>query len=45
MGLDASGHDCPKMIRYTRQTDGSLEARVSDGTDANAEVYLFKRRP
>jgi hypothetical protein len=38
-------HDFPKMIRYTRQTDGSLEARVSDGTDANAEVYLFTREP
>ena len=45
MGLVASGHDFPKMIRYTRQTDGSLEARVSDGTDANAEVYIFKRQP
>jgi len=33
------------MIRYTRQTDGSLEARVSDGTDANAEAYIFKRQP
>src|SRR6185503_14126109 len=24
-------HDFPKMIRYARQADGSLEARISDG--------------
>ena len=38
-------HDFPKMIRYTKRNDGTLEARVSDGTDANAEVYIFKRQP
>ena len=42
--FENSAHDFPKLIRYTRQTDGSLEARVSDGTDANAEVYIFKRQ-
>jgi hypothetical protein len=25
------GHDFPKLIRYTKRTDGSLEARVGDG--------------
>jgi hypothetical protein len=34
-------HDFPKMIRYSQRTDGSLEARVSDGGQ-KAEVYVFK---
>jgi hypothetical protein len=38
-------HDFPKVIRYRRLDNGTLEARVSDGTDANAEVYLFTRHP
>ena len=38
-------HDFPKMIRYAKRPDGTLEARVSDGTDANAEVYVFMRQP
>jgi hypothetical protein len=37
-------HDFPKMIRYVRQADGSLEARVSDGGE-KAETLLFKRVP
>ncbi len=37
-------HDFPKMIRYTRKGNDTLEARVSDGTDAKAEVYLFTRQ-
>jgi hypothetical protein len=37
-------HDFPKMIRYTRRADGSLEARVSDGGQ-KAETFLFKRTP
>lgn len=37
-------HDCPKMIRYAKQADGTLEARVSDGGQ-RAEVYIFKRQP
>ena len=37
-------HDFPKMIRYTRRPDGSLEARVSDGRD-KAEIFIFKRTP
>jgi hypothetical protein len=35
-------HDFPKMIRYTRRTDGSLEAVVSDGA-AQAERFTFVR--
>jgi hypothetical protein len=38
-------HDFPKVIRYRRTSDNTLEARVSDGTDTNAEVYLFTRQP
>ena len=34
-------HDFPKMIRYSKRADGSLEARVSDG-GAKAEVFVFK---
>ena len=37
-------HDFPKMIRYTRRADGSLEARVSDGGQ-KAETFVFKRMP
>jgi hypothetical protein len=35
-------HDFPKMIRYTKRADGSLEARVSDGGQ-KAETFVFKR--
>jgi hypothetical protein len=35
-------HDFPKMIRYARRADGSLEARVSDGAQ-KAETFLFKK--
>jgi hypothetical protein len=35
-------HDFPKMIRYSRRGDGSLEARVSDGGE-KAETLLFTR--
>ena len=37
-------HDFPKMIRYTRRADGTLEARVSDGGQ-KAETFLFKKTP
>jgi Domain of unknown function (DUF6265) len=37
-------HDFPKMIRYTKQADGSLEARVGDGRDRD-ETYVFRRMP
>jgi len=35
-------HDFPKMIRYARRPDGSLEARVSDGSQ-KGETFVFKR--
>ena len=34
-------HDFPKMIRYSKRADGSLEARVSDGGQ-KAEVFVFR---
>jgi hypothetical protein len=34
-------HDFPKVIRYTRRPDGSLEARVGDG--AKDETYVFQK--
>jgi hypothetical protein len=37
-------HDFPKMIRYTRRADGSLEASVSDGGQ-KGEMFVFKRVP
>jgi hypothetical protein len=37
-------HDFPKMIRYTKRADGSLEARVSDG-GKKGETFLFKKQP
>jgi hypothetical protein len=36
-------HDFPKMIRYSRRTDGSLEARVSGGGQ-KGETFVFKRQ-
>jgi len=35
-------HDFPKMIRYAKRSDGSLEARVSDGAQ-KAETFVFKK--
>jgi hypothetical protein len=37
-------HDFPKMIRYTKQADGSLEARISDGGQ-RAQSFVFRRTP
>lgn len=37
-------HDFPKMIRYSRRPDGSLEAVVSDGGQ-KAETFVFKNAP
>jgi Domain of unknown function (DUF6265) len=36
------GHDFPKLIRYTKRPDGSLEAHVGDG-GARDETYVFRR--
>jgi hypothetical protein len=35
-------HDFPKLIRYTKRADGSLEARVGDG-GVKDEVYVFRK--
>jgi hypothetical protein len=50
--LDADGatfenpaHDFPKVIRYTRRDDGTLEAVVSGSSGENAERFVFKRQP
>ena len=37
-------HDFPKMIRYAKRANGSLEARVSDGGQ-RGETFVFKRMP
>jgi Domain of unknown function (DUF6265) len=37
-------HDFPKMIRYAKRPDGTLEATVSDG-DRRAETLVFRRIP
>jgi len=37
-------HDFPKMIRYAKQADGSLEARISDGGQ-RAQSFVFRRTP
>lgn len=37
-------HDFPKMIRYAKRADGTLEARVSDGAQ-RGETFVFRRTP
>ena len=37
-------HDFPKMIRYAKRPDGSLEARISDGAQ-RAQSFVFRRAP
>jgi hypothetical protein len=34
-------HDFPKVVRYARRPDGTLEARVDDGAD-KAETFVFR---
>ena len=48
--LDASSatfenpaHDYPKVIRYTKQTDGTLEARISAENGQRPQTFVFKR--
>ena len=38
-------HDFPKMIRYTRRPDGSLEARVSGANGERPQTFVFARQP
>ena len=37
-------HDFPKMIRYTRRPDGSLEARVSGASGERPQAFVFARQ-
>jgi hypothetical protein len=37
-------HDFPKVIRYTKRTDGALEASVSDGAQ-RSQTFVFQRTP
>jgi hypothetical protein len=37
-------HDFPKMIRYTKRPDGSLEAVISGESGQKARTFLFKRQ-
>jgi hypothetical protein len=36
-------HDFPKMIRYTKRPDGSLEAVVSGESGQRAQTFVFRR--
>jgi hypothetical protein len=37
-------HDFPKMIRYTKRPDGSLEAVVSGDPGSKPLRYFFKKQ-
>ena len=37
-------HDFPKTIRYTRRSDGRLEARISDAAGERAQSFVFTRQ-
>jgi hypothetical protein len=37
-------HDFPKMIRYTRRPDGTLEARVSGAGGERPQTFVFMRQ-
>jgi Domain of unknown function (DUF6265) len=37
-------HDFPKMVRYTRRPDGSLEAVVSGDANQRPQTFVFKRQ-
>lgn len=36
-------HDYPKMIRYSKRPDGSLEARISAEGGQRPQTFVFKR--
>jgi hypothetical protein len=40
--FENAAHDFPKMIRYAKRADGTLEARISDGGQ-RAQSFVFKR--
>lgn len=37
-------HDYPKLIRYTRLPDGSLQTTISAGGEVRAQSFVFKRQ-
>jgi hypothetical protein len=37
-------HDYPKIIRYGKKPDGTLEARISDAGGQRPQTFLFKRQ-
>jgi hypothetical protein len=37
-------HDYPKLIRYTRLPDGSLQTTISAGGDVRAQSFVLKRQ-
>jgi hypothetical protein len=37
-------HDFPKMIRYSRRPDGSLEAVISGAANQRSQTFVFKRQ-
>ena len=37
-------HDFPKMIRYTKRADGSLEAVVSGAPGSKPLTFVFKKQ-
>ena len=37
-------HDYPKMIRYTRMPDGSLQTTISAGGDVRAQSVVLKKQ-
>jgi hypothetical protein len=37
-------HDFPKMIRYAKRPDGSLEATIAGGGGQKPQTFLFKRQ-
>ena len=37
-------HDFPKLIRYSRKPDGTLETTVSGGGSARGESFILKRQ-
>lgn len=37
-------HDYPKMIRYARRPDGTLEARISDLGGQRPQTFVFRKQ-
>jgi hypothetical protein len=37
-------HDYPKMIRYAKRPDGSLEARISDSGGQKPQTFIFRKQ-